>query len=343
MNGHIGAAAVILSPPSSTSSLVLQKRTQYIGTDTQSTVYAAELKGILLALEILMANACTNRTNFIIFCDNQSALKTLQNPGNTSGQFILVELLQALDEATTAGLDVQFRWIPAHRGIPGNEIADRAAKEATNPPTTTSTTNRDPDRNSNIDNNNTNNTSNANNTANTIRTLLTTAKRTINTALHQEWELAWTHAKHGRVLHDLGRKPDKMTLQLHRKLPRPISSIITQMRTGKIGLNAYLHGIDKAESSQCTCNQGTQAVEHVLLRCRNWKQERQEMWAGSRPVLSLKGVLGDHKLVVRAAHMMLRTGLLQQFQAVSTTAPTGEDAVRDIRGGLRDVENDCGE
>lgn len=27
-----------------------------------------------------------------------------------------------------------------------------------------------------------------------------------------------------------------------------------------------------------------------------------------RPVLSLKGVLGNQKLVVRAAHMMLRTG-----------------------------------
>jgi hypothetical protein len=161
-----------------------------------------------------------------------------------------------------------------------------------------------------------------NDSNNTIRTLLTTAKRTIDTALHQDWEFAWTHAKHGRALHDLGRKPDKKTLQLHKRLPRHISSIITQMTTGKIGLNAYLHGIDKADTSQCTCNQGPQTVEHILLRCRNWKQERQEMWAGSRPMLNVKGVLSDHKLVVRAAHMMLRTGLLQQFQTVSTTAPT---------------------
>lgn len=61
--------------------------------------------------------------------------------------------------------------------------------------------------------------------------------------------------------------------------------------------------------------------------------------------VEMKSVLGDNKLVVRAAHMMLRTGILSRFQAVPPTAPTvlGEDAVRDIRGGLRDVENDCEE
>ncbi|RMZ90276.1 hypothetical protein DV736_g2490, partial [Chaetothyriales sp. CBS 134916] len=307
INGHVGAAAVILSTPNSISSPVLQRRTQYMGTDTQSTVYAAELKGILLALEILIANPNPEHNSFTIFTDNQSALKTLRNPGNTSGQSILVELLQTLDKATVSGLDVHFRWIPAHRGVPGNEIVDLIAKEAANPPPTDETINQDPHQNP--DNN-------------IIKTLLTTAKRTINTALHQDWESIWAHAKHGRVLHALGRKPDKKTLELHRRLPRPTSSVITQMRTSKIGLNVYLHSINRADTSQCTCNQGQQTVEHVLLRCRNWTKERQEMWAGSRPVLSLKGVLSNQKLVVRAAHMMLRTGLLQQFQAVPPTAPT---------------------
>ena len=170
INGHVGAAAMILSNPRSMSSLVLQKRTQYMGTDTQSTVYTAELKGILLALEILIAHCSPDHHHFTIFTDNQSALKTLQSPGNTSGQYILAELLQTLDGAATAGLTAHFRWIPAHRGILGNETVDRAAKEAARPPTATGTADND--------------------TNNNIRTLLTTAKRIINTALHLDWEFA---------------------------------------------------------------------------------------------------------------------------------------------------------
>ena len=43
----------------------------------------------------------------------------------------------------------------------------------------------------------------------------------------------------------------------------------------------------------------------------------EEMWASGRRVLSLKGVLDDPKMAVRAAKMMLKTGLLEQFQHIN--------------------------
>lgn len=69
-----------------------------------------------------------------------------------------------------------------------------------------------------------------------------------------------------------------------------------------------------------------------------------EILTGGRPVLDVKDMLGNHKRVVRATHMMLRTGLKQQISgAPHSTDCLCKENVSDIKGELRNVEHDHGE
>lgn len=61
-----------------------------------------------------------------------SALQALQNRSNKKNNYLVSDLKSILYKAQNLGLHITLFWIPAHKGIIGNERADEIAKEAAN-------------------------------------------------------------------------------------------------------------------------------------------------------------------------------------------------------------------
>ena len=52
---------------------------------------------------------------------------------------------------------------------------------------------------------------------------------------------------------------------------------IVQLRTGHCGLNHYLHRFDIKNTPYCDCGYGKETVQHYLLECRNYREQRKKL------------------------------------------------------------------
>ncbi|XP_064469904.1 uncharacterized protein LOC135384641 [Ornithodoros turicata] len=86
----------------------------------------AELLAITEALDII---AKTSATKAVILTDSRGALSRLNNRyEHCPLSFRAHQKLQLL---LASGLSIALQWIPSHKGIPGNEMADSLSKQAT--------------------------------------------------------------------------------------------------------------------------------------------------------------------------------------------------------------------
>jgi ribonuclease HI len=128
MEGKVGAAAILIRAGRHTWTLRL-----HLGLEAEHIVYEAELVGIVLGLHILSTKK-KNGKLALIGLDNQAVIKAfdseLRNLGHhlTWEALCMAEHLKKKRWKSKAGLTIC--WTAGHKGLVGNELADKEAKEA---------------------------------------------------------------------------------------------------------------------------------------------------------------------------------------------------------------------
>lgn len=290
--GGIGAGAVLIKNNGQ------QLRLQYhLGTQEQHTVYEAELVGIRLALHLIRANRINKRV--IIATDNQAAIMALDMKKPSPGYYLVEDILQAQEELKThrlhRALQIVFRWVPAHLGIDGNEIADQLAKEAA--------------------------TGKSNAPAHLpkqFKKVLPYSASALKTAFMSQlkkktMELLTTSPRYTRLLETDPSIPSANYQKIMADLPRKHASIITQLRTGHIPLMKHLHRINKAESPICpACHDAQETVYHYLLRCPEYNEARNELELRAKKyAYSIPKLLADRSIIPYTLRYVARTGRLK--------------------------------
>ncbi|KYQ56635.1 hypothetical protein ALC60_04432 [Trachymyrmex zeteki] len=93
----------------------------------ETSIFSAELWAIYQAV---LAAGDLQLSKCVIFSDSESALEALRNSNSTQRNYLIYYIKQAYIEVTKRGTEIVLFWVPAHCGIPGNELADQCAKRA---------------------------------------------------------------------------------------------------------------------------------------------------------------------------------------------------------------------
>jgi ribonuclease HI len=133
---HLEATGVALHKDGN----ITQSQQISVGSIKYWSVYAAELMAIYYAISLVYQISQkkqealgTGREPATILTDSMSALQAIANSWNKSGQRTIQAILQSARELNTRGIPLRLQWVPGHCNDPGNDTADRLAKEAVGP------------------------------------------------------------------------------------------------------------------------------------------------------------------------------------------------------------------
>jgi ribonuclease HI len=228
-------------------------RQDSIGYASTCTVLSAEVAAIAAALKYAEEHRAQLRfQQLAIFSDSQQALRAI-SAGNAarSSRALLRSIAEYANTLIHAGVDLQFRWLPGHEGIIGNEEADEAAKEASSQvgkPTAPA--------------------------QERVREIAGVI-RLINRDRSEDPTPFDTSTLPGQYTWKMDQAlPGKHTLQLYGSLTSEQASILIQARTGHCRLNQYLSRAGIVDEAKCECGGEEETIRHIILACPKWAEYR---------------------------------------------------------------------
>ena len=89
-----------------------------------------------------------------------------------------------------------------------------------------------------------------------------------NDKLRDDAQQIWQKSPHYNSMKWTDPLASDNFIKLTLKLPRKLTTILTQLRTGHAPLAKHLHHIKKADSPMCpTCLQNSESIQHFMLHC----------------------------------------------------------------------------
>jgi len=292
-DGKIGAAAVLVKNG------IMKKSLRYcLGTEADHTVYEAEAIAVTLGLHLLMETRETME-EVTIGTDNQAVLLGMANQKSKASHHLMDKIHDMLEDLQVTqarrrgeriegyrkgtgrtkledgsmgwkewGLKrwckVELVWTPGHEGIDGNEKADEEAKRATQGESSLAKDlpaflRRKP-----------------------LPISISATRQLLKKKMKHRWQGEWSSSPRFACTKRFDNSlPSDDYLHIIDQLRRNQASTLTQLRTGHIPLNAFLHRIKRHDTPDCPhCRHGTrETLIHYLLECPHYAGARRQLHA----------------------------------------------------------------
>jgi ribonuclease HI len=275
----------------------------YLGTDRQHTVYEAEAVGLTLAAKLISTER-NMKYPASIFIDNQAAIQSGESRYTKPGSY-LIDHFRKMTKRLAKNRDdrglnyhLTLRWIPGHKGVEGNELADAAAKEAAEGERYSSARVSLPNYLQDQK----------------LPDSISAIKQWHQTELNERWANTWkTSPRYTRISAIDPSMPSNKYIKLVAMLPRRQTSVYTQLRTRHIPLNQHLHRIGKSPSPHCPiCPGRNETIDHYLFDCPQYVRERHILSnALRRKANSLTYILTSEKAIDPLIRFINSTGRLK--------------------------------